>query len=159
MYSELVARTQFAFLFVGFTIFTMSLSRIGILGMRRRIADYDPALGFETWNTIATLAGYLVFFSFVLMVLNVVFNWRYGTVASPNPWHSRGLEWQIASPPPEFNYSELPHVVGNPYDYGLEGSVYAEVAPQDRADIGGDDSGDISGPIIPKAAPQPAIGD
>lgn len=157
MYNETIARIQFVLLFGGFTTFTLALSRIGLLGMRRHIPDYDPALGFDPWNTAATLGGYAVALSFILMVANVVYNMAFGPKAAANPWRSMGLEWQIASPPSEFNYSELPEVVGNPYDYGLEGAVYAIVAPQDRPkDIPSDLPPGEMGPVIPSTAPAPA---
>ena len=34
--------------------------RIGLLGMRRRIADYDPALGFDSTHLVLTIAGFLI---------------------------------------------------------------------------------------------------
>lgn len=156
MYNEWLARVQFALLFGGFTVFTLALSRIGVLGMRRHIPDYDPALGFEAWNIAATIGGWAVGLSFVLMVVNVVWNMAFGPKAVPNPWRSQGIEWQIQSPPPEFNYSALPEVIGNPYDYGLEGAVYARVAPQDRAENPTTEVPGQMGPVIPSSAPAPA---
>jgi cytochrome c oxidase subunit I len=35
------------------------------------------------------------------------------------------LEWQVSSPPPYFNFDELPQVVGNPYEYGVPGARHA----------------------------------
>ena len=35
------------------------------------------------------------------------------------------LAWQVSSPPPEENFAEIPRVVGNPFGYGVEGSVHA----------------------------------
>lgn len=136
MYSESLGIAHFVTMFFGFVIFALMLFRMGILGMRRRIADYDPTLGsgdFGDLNTIATIAAFVSGFSVFIMLFNFLFSMLYGRVASSNPWRSRGLEWQISSPPQELNYSELPQIVGNPYDYGLPGAVYAIVAPQDRA--------------------------
>ena len=148
-------------MFFGFTTFTIALSRIGILGMRRRIADYDPtwsfdASTFENWNIAATIGGWAVGFSVLLLLVNLFFYARYGKKAVPNPWRSMGLEWQIMSPPPEFNYNELPEIVGNPYDYGKPGAVYAIVSDSDRADNPPPPPSE-PGPIIPKvAAPAPS---
>ena len=37
--------------------------------------------------------------------------------APQNPWGSNTLEWTIASPPPYYNFSEVPQVVEGPYEY------------------------------------------
>lgn len=134
MYSERLGQIHFGVMFVGFTVFTLSLFRIGILGMRRRIADYDPTLGFDTYNLVATIGAFAVGISVLIMVANLAFSARYGVKAKHNPWRSRSLEWQVASPPPELNFSELPQIVGNPYDYGLPDAVYAIIAPADRVE-------------------------
>jgi cytochrome c oxidase subunit I len=37
-----------------------------------------------------------------------------------NPWNSRGLEWQVASPPPPGNFARIPVVLSGPYEYGVK---------------------------------------
>ncbi len=139
MYNERLGIAQFFLMFVGFITFAMSLFRIGLLGMRRRIADYDIDFGginllfFELdWQVLATISGFIAGLGVLLMLANLVFHAKYGPRAVHNPWESRSLEWQIASPPPELNYSALPQIVGDPYDYGLPGSVYGIVSPDDQ---------------------------
>ena len=39
------------------------------------------------------------------------------------------LEWQVASPPPVFNFDHVPTVVGGPYEYGVPGAVHGIFAP------------------------------
>ena len=42
-----------------------------------------------------------------------------------NPWRAHSIEWQVSSPPPIFNFDEVPTVVGGPYEYGVPGAVHA----------------------------------
>jgi cytochrome c oxidase subunit I len=51
-----------------------------------------------------------------------------------NPWRALTLEWQVSSPPPIFNFDEIPQVVGNPYEYGVVGARHA-VFNGDRAAV------------------------
>jgi cytochrome c oxidase subunit 1 len=104
--------------------------RIGLLGMRRRIADYDPALGIEETQLLITLAGLVIGWSVLIMSYNLVRSARSGAVSGRNPWRSRSIEWQLPSPPPEGNYEEQPPViVGRPYDYGLADAPYTNLSP------------------------------
>jgi cytochrome c oxidase subunit 1 len=107
--------------------------QVGLLGMRRRIADYDPALGIETTQLLVTIAGYVIGVAVLIAIYNFVVSARRGAVAEANPWRSRSPEWQLPSPAPAHNYAEQFEVVGEPYDYGLAGSVYVNMHPGEAA--------------------------
>jgi cytochrome c oxidase subunit 1 len=97
--------------------------------MRRRIADYDPALGIEQTQMLITLAGLVIGWSVLIMSYNLVRSARSGERSGSNPWRSRSIEWQIPSPAPEGNYEEQPVIVGDPYDYGLADAPYTNLSP------------------------------
>jgi cytochrome c oxidase subunit 1 len=40
----------------------------------------------------------------------------------------------VSSPPPVFNFTEIPQVVGSPYEYGVRGARHA-VLNGDRAEV------------------------
>jgi cytochrome c oxidase subunit 1 len=97
--------------------------------MRRRIADYDPALNLEFGQLLITIAGIVIGLSVLICLYNLLRAARRGQVAEANPWGSRSPEWQIPSPIPEVSYSQPFVVTGDPYDYGLPGSVYVKMSP------------------------------
>ncbi len=134
MYSEKLGKWHFWLMLPGFWLMSLGQMRIGLQGMRRRIADYDPDLGIANTQFLITLAGLIIAWSVLIMCYNLVRSARKGPVASHNPWRSRSPEWQIPSPVPEMNYDQPPVVVGEPYDYGLADSSYVQVSPATSGD-------------------------
>ena len=127
MYSERLGRLHFWLMTPAFWVQSLGQMQVGLLGMRRRIVDYDPALGIDGGQLAVTIAAYVIGLSVVIAIVNLAWSaWR-GAVAERNPWRSRSPEWQIPSPVPELNYPQPIRVVGDPYDYGLPGSTYVQV--------------------------------
>lgn len=124
--NEKLGQLHFWLMTPSFFVLTLGMMRIGLLGMRRRIADYDPALGFEMSHIVLTIAAFLIALSVLIFLINLVQSIRNGEVATGNVWNSRSPEWQVPSPMPAHNYDQPFEVVGEPYDYGLAGSKYVE---------------------------------
>ncbi|MBI2287917.1 MAG: cbb3-type cytochrome c oxidase subunit I [Chloroflexi bacterium] len=122
---ERLGKRYWTVMTVGFLVTYLPMFWLGLNGMRRRIADYDPALGLGTMNTVATIGGYLTGLAMLLFFINLVVSARRGAPAPANPWHSQTLEWQVSSPPPEENFVTIPQIVGSPYGYGIPGSRHA----------------------------------
>lgn len=129
MYKESLGRLHFWLMVPGFWVMSIGQMSAGIMGMRRRVADYDTALGVETTHVLITLAALIIGWSVLIMLYNFISSARTQPVAATNPWGSRSPEWQIPAPVPEFNYDVPFEVVGDPYDYGLPGSTYVRMAP------------------------------
>jgi cytochrome c oxidase subunit I len=88
-------------------------------GQPRRVFEY--ALNLQTLNDWVSISSFVLGFSILLFVINFV--WSTVIVREReerNPWQSRGLEWQIASPPPPQNFEHIPVVLSAPYDYGVK---------------------------------------
>jgi cytochrome c oxidase subunit 1 len=117
---EGLGKLQFWIMFPSFMVMSLGQMLTGLYGMRRRIADYDPALGIELAQQIVTVAGFLVAISVVIFLYNFVRSVRHGEVATGNVWASRSPEWQVSSPMPQHNYPAPLVVVGEPYDYGID---------------------------------------
>jgi len=62
MYSERLGKVHFWMMLLGFYVQSLAQMQVGLLGMRRRIADYDPALGIDTQQFMITLAGFTIGF-------------------------------------------------------------------------------------------------
>jgi len=124
--SETLGKIHFWLMTPSFLFLTFGMMRIGLMGMRRRIADYDPALGFDLTHLLMTVAGYLIGLSVLVFFVNLFRSITRGERAEGNLWNSRSPEWQVPSPMPQHNYPQPFEVVGEPYDYGLAGSKYIE---------------------------------
>jgi cytochrome c oxidase subunit 1 len=124
MYAERWGKLHFWIMFPAFLVMTLGQMYAGVHGMRRRVADYAPELGISDVQMAVSIAGFAIGISVLIMLINFVRSTRRGEVAVANPWASRSPEWQIPSPPPEHSYEKPVRTVGEPYDYGLPGSVY-----------------------------------
>jgi hypothetical protein len=125
MYDERLGRLHFWLTFVAFNATFLPMHWLGLQGMPRRVADYDPR--FATLNFIISIFAFVLGASTLVFLYNVIHSWARGPIAPANPWRALTLEWQVSSPPPIFNFDEPPQVVGGPYEYGVPGARHAIV--------------------------------
>jgi cytochrome c oxidase subunit 1 len=109
---ERLGRLHFWTTFLGFHTTFLVQHWLGAEGMPRRYADYLPADGFTTLNTISTIGSFILGFSMITFVWNVFKSYRYGqVVTADDPWgYGNSLEWATSSPPPRHNFYELPRI-------------------------------------------------
>lgn len=129
MYSEKLGKLHFWLMLPAFYMQSLGQMQIGLLGMRRRIAEYDPGLGITGTQLLITVAGFAIGLAMVIFFVNLVYSLRRGEVAVANPWLSRSPEWQLPSPAPLHNYGTPIEVIGEPYDYGLADSIFVNMPP------------------------------
>ncbi|MEL6909288.1 MAG: cytochrome c oxidase subunit I [Cyanobacteria bacterium J06598_4] len=118
MVNETLGQIHFVMTFVGFNITFLPMHQLGLQGMNRRIALYDPQ--FQTLNMVCTIGSYVLALSSVPFLINIIWSLYKGKKASRNPWRALTLEWQTASPPIIENFEEEPVLWAGPYDYGID---------------------------------------
>jgi cytochrome c oxidase subunit I len=132
MYNETLGKIHFYIMLPAFYLQSLGQMQVGMLGMRRRIAEYDPALQITNTQILITIAGFAIGFAMLIFIVNLVYSLRRGEVAVANPWRSRSPEWLLPSPIPVHNYGRPIEVIGEPYDYGLVGSTFVDLAQQEN---------------------------
>jgi cytochrome c oxidase subunit 1 len=107
---------QFWAAFITFNGTFISLISVGILGMPRRVISYAAFL--QPLNISATLFAYGLGASMTLflgiLIWKAIFQRQRATA---NPWESLGIEWQVPTPVPAFNFDAIPTTWSLPYDY------------------------------------------
>ena len=110
MLSERLARWQFWLLYIGFILTFGPMHISGMLGMPRRIYTYEAGHGWEIWNQLSTIGALIQVPSYAIFVYNLVASLRKGKPAGDDPWDAWTLEWTTTSPPPSYNFEEVPTV-------------------------------------------------
>src|SRR5262245_25267005 len=110
MMSERLACWQVWLVLVGFLLTFGPMHVSGMLGMPRRIYTFEMDRGWTIWNQVTTLGAMLQVPSFLIFAYNVVASLWNGQPAGDDPWGGWTLEWATTSPPPVYNFEEIPTV-------------------------------------------------
>jgi cytochrome c oxidase subunit I+III len=108
--SERAGRWNFWLFFIGFNVAFFPMHILGLEGMPRRVYTYSEHSGWEGLNLLSTVGAVTVVISMLVFAFNVIVSWRRGARAPDNPWKASGLEWATTSPPPAYNFAEIPAV-------------------------------------------------
>ena len=110
MYNERLGKLQFWLMLIAFNITFFPMHILGTEGMPRRYYTYEAGMGWEIWNLIETIGAFLLAFSVLLFIWNMLTSLRNGAIASTDPWDAATLEWATSSPPPAHNFDKTPIV-------------------------------------------------
>ena len=132
MLDETWGKIHFWMNLIGFNLAFMPMHKLGLEGMNRRIAQYDPK--FATLNLICSIGAYILAISTLPFIVNVGWSWLYGQKAGNNPWRGLTLEWMTTSPPPVENFDADPVLATGPYDYGYGDRATNVDVPLSEAD-------------------------
>jgi cytochrome c oxidase subunit I len=117
--NERLGKIHFWTMFIFFNSTFLPLFALGMMGMPRRVFEY--ARNLQTLNDWVSISAFCLGGSILIFLINFVMStlvWREKEVG--NPWNSRGLEWQVSSPPPPENFEHIPVILSAPYEYGVK---------------------------------------
>ncbi|HLP88367.1 MAG TPA: cytochrome c oxidase subunit I [Nostocaceae cyanobacterium] len=134
MLNEFWGKVHFVLTIIGLNMAFLPMHKLGMMGMNRRVAQYEPQFTFL--NEICTYGAYILAVSTFPFIINAIWSWLYGEKAGNNPWRALTLEWMTTSPPAIENFHELPVLSTGPYDYGVkhneDGASVVAAAPSDE---------------------------
>ncbi len=110
MLNEKLGQLHFWGMMIGFNLTFQPMMILGLLGMPRRIETYPEGMGWDLWNMLATTGAFVIAASVLVFIVNVIVTSRSKEEAGADPWDGRTLEWALPSPPPAYNFAEIPTV-------------------------------------------------
>jgi cytochrome c oxidase subunit 1 len=110
MMDERLGNIHFWLNFIGMNLLFFPMHFAGMLGMPRRIYTYDSGQGWDGFNMMSSIGAYILVVSSSIFLWNFLKSKRSGAIAPENPWDAPTLEWSIPSPPPEYNFAQIPMV-------------------------------------------------
>jgi cytochrome c oxidase subunit I len=108
--SESLGKWNFWLTFIGFNLAFFPMHQLGFLGMPRRIYTYLDDMGWNFLNLISSIGAYIMGAGLLIFLINIIWSRKNGPDAGNNPWQASTLEWSIESPPPGYNFLEVPRV-------------------------------------------------
>jgi cytochrome c oxidase subunit I+III len=113
MMSETLGKWAFWLIFVGFNLTFFPMHILGLQGMPRRIYTYQPDMPWYGLNAFVSASSLMLVTGFLVFFADAIRSARAGVPAGENPWGAPTLEWATASPPPSYNFPQIPVVDGS----------------------------------------------
>jgi cytochrome o ubiquinol oxidase subunit 1 len=105
-------KVSFWFWLIGFWFAFMPLYVLGLMGVTRRLSQFDdPSL--QIWFIVAAFGAGLIAIGIASLIIQLIVSFvRRDELRdwTGDPWNGRTMEWATSSPPPEYNFAMTPVV-------------------------------------------------
>lgn len=105
-------RAHFWLFFIGMNLVFMPMHFLGLEGMPRRIYTYASGRGWDFWNLVETIGAVVIALGVLAFIINFILSMLKAPTNESDPWDGFTLEWATSSPPPPYNFAEIPVVSG-----------------------------------------------
>ncbi|MCM3110275.1 cytochrome c oxidase subunit I [Lederbergia lenta] len=113
MLNETLGKITFVLFLIGFHLTFFIQHFLGLMGMPRRIVTFLDGQGLSTGNLISSIGAGVMAIAVLIMLVNIIITSVKNVKVGNDPWEDgRTLEWSIPSPPPFYNFKQLPLVRG-----------------------------------------------
>jgi cytochrome o ubiquinol oxidase subunit I len=97
----------------GFILAFGPLYILGLMGATRRLDHYSTSLGWQPLFIVAAVGVVIIGLGIFFQILQLIFSIMtrsFNRDLTGDPWNARTLEWTTASPPPFYNFAQIPVV-------------------------------------------------
>jgi cytochrome o ubiquinol oxidase subunit 1 len=111
---ERIGRWAIGLWVTGFYLAFMPLYALGFMGMTRRLNHYSNP-DWQPYLIVAAFGAVVIALAIATQIVQLVVSIRNRALTADttgDPWNGRTLEWATTSPPPFYNFAELPVVTG-----------------------------------------------
>jgi cytochrome c oxidase subunit I len=112
MLSERLGTWHFWTTVIGFNVTFFVQHLLGFAGMTRRVWTYPAMPQWGALNMISSIGAFALAGSTLFFFWNMLRSRKHGKIAGNNPWEAWTLEWATSSPPPVYNFAQVPPVHG-----------------------------------------------
>ena len=103
-------KLSFWFWFIGFYFAFMPLYILGLMGITRRISQFEDN-SLQIWFVIAAFGAFLIALGIASFIIQLIVSFLKRDQlrdVTGDPYNARTLEWSTSSPPPQYNFAFTP---------------------------------------------------